>query len=303
MSPTRNPVKPTSFSRSGLMQNISLLLDVLAESYDPEELLESPDWSDSEMADDVEDDGLFSSTKRAKYFVPSSDEEEEGEESEDEAIGELEAEYQALLQSAHMDPTIVASSSSKRSPSKAVQTTQAQKSRRSYKFLPTDESGAIEYPVVLGRGLNRISISSIGKVIDGPAWLEAVDADSSYIYPLGYECKRKYMDFGQDAAALASLETAQPALKQAYYYCQINEGPVFRVLVRDGHNGTGENVVFSDEDASLGALWERFVARFPEQLRGQVREDFGRAQAFFGFHHENLNKYLEEQLALVRKDN
>jgi hypothetical protein len=279
-----------------------MLLDVLAESYKPEDLLDSANWSDSEL-EDAEEGGLFAST-RARYFVPSSEESDGGdggwEESEDEVLAGLEAEYQALLHSAHMDTT-AAATSMKRSPSKHANP-QPVKARRSYKFLPTDEAGAVEYPVVLGRGLNRISISSIGTVVDEPGHLESSeDGSSSYIYPVGYECKRKYLDWGQDEAAMASLDSTQPALKQAYYYCQVAPGPVFRILVRDGHNGTGENVLFSDEDASLAVLWERFVGRFTEALADQLREDFGRPQAFFGFHHENLQKYLEEQLVAARK--
>lgn len=120
-------------------------------------------------------------------------------------------------------------------------------------------------PVVLGRGLNRISVYGVGVVREG----ETV--------PIGYECRRRYYDAGklQENVVMDSDST------KVTYTCRIRDGPLFVMSTEQ----------WEDSHAELAVLWERFVGRFPGSMRDQVRQDFAGPEAFFGY--ELLAKKLQ----------
>ena len=55
-----------------------------------------------------------------------------------------------------------------------------------------DEDGNVELPLTLGRALNRVCVFQIGKITLNPSF-----KSGNYIYPVGFECKRKYNAVGE----------------------------------------------------------------------------------------------------------
>lgn len=248
---------------------------MLAELVPAEDILNSPYWSDS--AED--EDGIFDAEKPYRFFPDADgDIHSQIEDSEAEEMAKLEAEYDELVK---------AGEKSKRygSPLKGrhhgTDFAPAPKARRSFKHLPVNEAGQVEFPVVLGRGPNRISISKIGPVV-------AVEGSETGL-PLDYECRRKYADFDQTEEIFNS-----EAKKFAYYNCCIagseeDKIPIFKI--------TMQNSDFSIENSSAESLWHQFRSTFPPFLQSQLDEDFSSYRVFFGLEHDNLVKYFKEQLA------
>ena len=134
--------------------------------------------------------------------MEESDEDLQGQETEREArkVSGIKARYRQLS----IAPTARrrASLSPERKPSK---------SRRNYKHLPLRDDGQVDLPVILGRGVHRTILVQIGEIED--------DRDNfqtdSYIYPVGFQSKRKYYTFDSNPA----LEKP----KKVYYYCAIKK--------------------------------------------------------------------------------
>jgi len=244
---------------------------VLAELIPAQKLLDSPYWSDSEGD---EEDLLLHKCDR---FFPSDS--EDAFDSEAEEMARLQGEYEALLK---------ASEGSKRfgSPVKGHNGGSAPKIRRTFKHLPVNEAGKVEFPVILGRGPNRISISKIG-----PLKLVSHDDGSTTVpVPLDYECRRKYWDYEQTDEQLACSDNK----KQTYYMCSIsasnmNALPFYRIMKPDSDGIESDSII---------AVWSDFRAKFPPSMLQQLDEDFLHPRAFFGLEHDNLLKYFKDSLAI-----
>lgn len=256
-------MRPPHLARSHV--SCSCLLDVLAELIPAEQIIDSPCWSDSE-----DDDGLFDD---GEEIFPDADFGTDSVDSEAEDLERLQAEYDELVRDNQRAKRFAPSPTRERIPQP--------KTRRLYKHLPVKDSGEVEFPVVLGRGPNRISISSIGPVTTG-----VDETGETVAIPLAYECRRKFADSAQ-------ADDADPK-RQTYYSCSVsslNGAPHYTIQVKDA---PGDALVISS--ASLPGLWAEFTAKFPASIQAQLADDFRGPRSFFGLEHDNLVKYFKEQL-------
>lgn len=252
----------------------SCLLDVLAEMIPAEDILDSPYWSDSEE----DDAGLFALERPNQFFADRDDDiHSQVEDSEAEELAKLEAEYEELVKLNERTKRFGSPAKGRHSSDFAP----VPKARRSFKHLPVNEAGQVEFPVVLGRGPNRISISKIGPVV-------AIKGNENGL-PLDFECRRKYADYDQTEDLFNS-----EAKKFAYYTCcvtglEADKVPTFKIAMSDRE--------FTIENTDAEALWHQFRSSFPPFLQPHLDEDFASYRVFFGLEHENLAKYFKEQLA------
>lgn len=158
--------------------------------------------------------------------------------------------------------------------------------RRSHRSLPMNEDGAIELPLVLGRGLNRISISRMGEIRDHPSFLAA-----GYVFPCGYECRRKWL------APDATGEDLSPQSRRTPYLVTIEADAagvaLFTLAALDAQE---TERLLEVSSGSLADLWEQFKGKCSEEVVGCLEQDFKSPEDFFGFDHENLRLYLCDQL-------
>lgn len=118
---------------------------------------------------------------------------------EEQKVAELKEYYQQLLASAEVQQK--KSASPERKPNK---------NRRSYKYLPLRDDGQVNFPVILGRGVQRTVLLQIGEISTNENF-----HDSRYIYPIGFQSKRKFYTFNSD------LNVDRP--KKVYYFCSIKK--------------------------------------------------------------------------------
>lgn len=131
---------------------------------------------------------------------------------------------------------------------------------------PTGEEAGEEggLPVVLGKAHSKFTLTSIG-ILPPEEYFSFYT--QSYIYPIGYKCKRKYN----------SPTKSEPKL---LYYCQIrniNGECVFEIRASNGKMWTGPKEL----------VWRSFTSEF-EKI------SFLNIETFFGFTHETVQKMIEE---------
>ena len=139
-----------------------------------------------------------------------------------------------------------------------------------------------DYPIVVGRAINRITINSLGRLPQPPPLL-AEDPQSGYQWhPRGFESKRKYIDCSQFAMPST---TAISTPKRTNYICRCEVDGAFTISLESNNipvaHGTDPVQVWSD-----------FVARFPEPIGDTLRSEFPSLTAFFGLDHEATKRHL-----------
>lgn len=200
--------------------------------------------------------------------------------------------------------------------------------KRSYKFLPIDEeTGKPVLPIVLGRALNRINISEIG-IIDSNI---SISSDGRYIYPIGYSCRRKYIcpdnpenkinyqcsiqEKGREMEQREGerdremeTETETNEINGNHSIDNTIQNGKLKIKSTDRKKGNlslKRELIFkiSSQDGSIeleseniDQLWELFKEKFNNETREMIKGDFGSGQAFFGFDHDNLMRYLQSQV-------
>lgn len=236
-----------------------------------EEIMESPFWSDSEDEDLFYDHVI---EREVINHLPDSlikadlDDEELPFDSDAEEIERLQSEYAELVKK-KSSMTRGFSTGPATSP---IKSGTAPKVRKVYKSIPVNEAGEPEFPLVLGRAQNRISISKIGPIAE----------DGQGVLPLDYECRRKYQDFRTDTES-----------KPVFYSCSVTGDSIQQAQFSINSTDAALDLL----SGSMEALWEDFKAKFAESQQAQLDEDFPAGpRQFFGLEHENLAKYFREQL-------
>ncbi|KAI5190588.1 hypothetical protein NECID01_1029 [Nematocida sp. AWRm77] len=131
----------------------------------------------------------------------------------------------------------------------------------------TEEEGEGEkegLPLVLGKAHSKFTLTSIG-ILPPEEYFSFYTP--SYIYPIGYKCKRKYN----------SPTKSEPKL---LYYCQIrniNGECVFEIRTTNGKVWAGPKDL----------VWSSFTSEF-EKI------SFPNIETFFGFTHDTVQKMIEE---------
>lgn len=170
------------------------------------------------------------------------------------------------------------------------------KSHRDYKNLPVRDNGALNLPVILGRGVHRTVLLQTGQVVNSPAFRRG-----EYIFPLGLQIRRKYYDFDSDVADIKS------GLKR-YYQCSVKStdggmAPLFEISSTSIQSGTDDGrgtaasttADYCDQDTNLDALWDRFRQKFTPEGQSRLLDDFGLPELFFGLNHDSLAKFIRDQ--------
>lgn len=254
-----NELAELSKQAKEIHSEIHCILDCYMELVDVEEALRDDDWSDGEVDEVSAAESAFS-----EYgFLGDSDEEILVE--QDNLKYLLLREQQIQIKSPKRKRS--------RSPRRQPQSTEPS---------VVKESSKPEYPIVVGRAINRITINQLGRLPQPPPLL-AEDPLSGYQWhPRGFESKRKYIDFTQFPFISSSA-----TLKRTTYICRCELDGSFSIslesnLVPVAH-GTDPNVVWSD-----------FTNRFPEPVRETLKTEFSSLTAFFGLDHEATKRHLRQ---------
>lgn len=255
------------------------MLDVLAAVLPEETIVESACWSDDEEGED----GLFEAGCKLPMTFLSSDDEDDASDDEQQLL-KLQEEYNQLCKM---------NDRSKRtygSPTKHPVPPAVPKPRRTFRHLPANEAGEIEFPFVLGRASNRISVSRIGDIMT----VNGQDGGDGggVVVPREYECRRRYLDFGMTADGEEK--------RYLHYTCSISsatpDGPLAYTISATPETITGTAVPLVCTSGRMEETWAEFRSRFPASLQAShLDEDFpGGGRAFFGLEHESLVKYMRE---------
>lgn len=238
---------------SSAQSEIHRLLDLFLEVGPVEHILATDEWDVGET-DEV---AAGADAVCGEYgFLGDSDEEALMVEDQIEylnRVSELESEQQQLLQR------------------------QKRKRSRSPRRKPAAASpdALPEYPIIVGRAVNRTIIHSLGTLTAQPP---VADDPSYQWHPRGYEARRKYIDcFGY-----GSLVTP----KRVIFICRIDPDGMF--LVETAESG----VIVSGPEPQ--AIFESLASKYPDPLKTVFLSEFSSLEAFFGLEHDATRRYLRQ---------
>ncbi|TBT98598.1 hypothetical protein CWI39_2360p0010 [Hamiltosporidium magnivora] len=121
------------------------------------------------------------------------------------------------------------------------------------------------FPLILGTPALRMSITTLGSL---PTHDHIKFHNKNTIYPIGYQCKRKYKPHNR---------YTKNNQDKIFYFCTVKDTDhILEISTNDGRKWTGID------------LWGLFVQDFDEVT------EYGNVDEFFGLNHPTVQKMIEE---------